>query len=135
MDIMRKLTDQSHSGSSIAQRALLMAGVVAALIGGSSQTRKLPPGQRLTIWINVMFFVALGAADEWLLAPVLNERPLLRAEGLVSETLVLGWFFSPGRDKPASKTLFYVHIAPFFVAVFGGVSAVTLVRRLRGLDA
>lgn len=97
-----------------------MAGLVVALIAGSSGTRKLPPGRRLTIWVNTLFFLALGVADETLLAPVLNAWPLLRAAALTGETLALGWFFSPGATKPASKLLFFVHIGPFFLAVFGG---------------
>lgn len=131
---MEKILKSTEPKPSLFQRVLLMSGVVAALIGGSSQTRKLPPGRRLTIWINLLFFVVLGAADEYLLAPSLVQQPLLRSGALAGETLALGWFFSPGRDKPASRPLFYVHIVPFFLAVLGGASAVALVRHWRGIE-
>ncbi len=107
-----------------------MAAIVAALVAGSSWTRRLPPGQTLTVWVNLLFFVALGSADELVLAPVLDGLPLGRAAALVAETLVLGWFFSPGREKPASKLLFFVHLGPFFLAVFGGALCAFLVRRM-----
>jgi hypothetical protein len=48
----------------------------------------------------------------------------------VVETLALGWFFSPGAVNPVTKFLFFTHIAPFFVAVFGGALLVALIRRL-----
>ena len=120
---------------SLPARLLLMSGLVGALILGSSGTRKLPPGQRLTIWINLLFFVALGAADEIVLAPLLDRWPLFRMVALTGETLTLGWFFSPGEKKPASKTLFYVHIGPFFLAVFGGALGVVTLRWWRGRAA
>jgi hypothetical protein len=112
----------------LARRLSIMASIVGGLIAGSSWTRRLPPGRSLTIWINILFFVALGIADELVLAPELNRLPLARAAALVTETLVLGWFFSPGRDKPASKTLFFVHIGPFFLAVFGGTLCALLLQ-------
>src|SRR5919202_4553898 len=117
---------------SLPARLLLMLGLVCALILGSSGTRKLPPGQQLTIWINILFFVALGAADEIVLAPLLDRWPIFRMVALTGETLTLGWFFSPGEKKPASKALFYVHIGPFFLAVFGGSLGVVTLRRWRG---
>ena len=120
---------------SLPARLLLMIGLVCALILGSSGTRKLPPGERLMIWINLLFFVALGAADEVVLAPVLDRWPLFRAVALACETLSLGWFFSPGETKPASKTLFYVHVGPFFLAVFGGALGVATLRWWRGRPA
>ncbi len=112
-----------------------MASLVVALIVSSSGTRKLPPGQRLTIWINILFFLALGAADEAVLAPVLDGWPLLRAAALTGETLTLGWFFSPGAVKPASKMLFFVHIGPFFLAVFGGALGAVALRHWRARTA
>lgn len=115
----------------IGSRLMIMGSVVGGLIAGSSWTRRLPAGQSLTIWINILFFVALGAADELILGPELNHLPLGRAGALVAETLVLGWFFAPGRDKPASKTLFFVHIGPFFLAVFVGTLCALLVQRQR----
>jgi hypothetical protein len=119
----------SLNRAGLGARLLLMASVLGALILGSSWTRQLPPGQKLTIWINILFFVALGAADELVLAPELNQLPVGRAAALTAETLVLGWFFSPGREQPASKTLFFVHIVPFFLAVFGGVLGAMLFRQ------
>jgi hypothetical protein len=116
---------------SLPARLLLMIGLVFGLILGSSGTRKLPPGQRLTIWLNILFFVALGAADEIVLAPLLDRWPLFRAVALTGETLTLGWFFSPGETKPASKTLFFVHIGPFFLAVFAGALSVVTLRHWR----
>ena len=119
----------------LAARLLLMVALVAVLIVGSRETRKLPAGQTLTIWVNILYFVALGAADEWLLAPALNRWPLARAAALIGETLALGWFFSPGQERPASKVLFFAHLGPFFVAVFGGALAVTLLRYWRSRQA
>jgi hypothetical protein len=117
--------------SALGARLTLMAAIVGALVAGSSWTRRLPPGQPLTVWVNLLFFVALGSADELVLAPVLDGLPLGRAAAVVAETLVLGWFFSPGREKPASKLLFFVHLGPFFLAVFGGALCALLVRRMR----
>ena len=114
---------------SLSTRLAVMVLLVAGLVGASARTRRLPPGQPLTVWVNLLFFVLLGAADEWLLGQALDRWPLARASTLAGETLVLGWFFSPGREKPASKTLFFAHIGPFFAAVFGGALSVTLVRR------
>jgi hypothetical protein len=111
---------------------LLMVALVGALIVGSVGTRRLPPGQALTIWINILYFVVLGVGDEWLLAPVLNRWPLARAAALIGETLALGWFFSPGREKPAPKFLFFAHLGPFFLAVFGGAIGFALLRQWRG---
>lgn len=112
----------------LAVRLLLMIAVVGVLIAGSSGTRSLPPGETLTVWINILFFVALGAADELVLGPVLDRLPLARAAALIGETLALGWFFSPGREKPATKLLFFVHLGPFFLAVFGGALCVLVAR-------
>jgi hypothetical protein len=112
-------------------RLALIAGLVVAFIVLSTPLRTIQPLQ-LRILTNILFFVALGMADEWLLAPVLNRWPLLRAAVLVAETLALGWFFSPGAVNPATKFLFFTHIAPFFVAVFGGALLVTLLRRFTG---
>lgn len=111
-------------------RLLMIAALLVALVVLSTPLRSINPLQ-LRIATNILFFVALGMADEWLLAPVLNRWPLARAAALVIETLALGWFFSPGSINPAPKFLFYTHIAPFFVAVFGGALLVALVRRLR----
>ena len=132
---MDLLTTEKSGSRSLVARLLIMVAIVLALIAGSSGTRKLPPGQTLTIWINLFFFVVLGSADEAVLGPVLNRWPLARAAALIGETLTLGWFFSPGREKPASKVLFFAHIGPFFVAVFGGALTVTLLRLRRGLTA
>lgn len=96
-----------------------MVVVVGALVVLSTPLRTINPLQ-LRIATNILFFIALGMADEWLVAPVLNRWPLLRTAVLVTETLVLGWFFSPGRVNPVHKFLFFTHIAPFFAAVFGG---------------
>lgn len=115
----------------VVARLLVMAAVVLALVTGSTGTRKLPPGQRRTIWLNLLFFVTLGAADEITLAAALNRWPLARASALIGETLALGWFFSPGKEKPASKFLFYVHLGPFFLAVLGGAVSTAFVRFLR----
>ena len=108
-----------------------MGFVVAGLILGSSRTRRLPPGERRTVLVNILFFVALGMVDDVVLGPVLARNPLARASVLVTETLTLGWFFSPGVAKPASRKLFYVHIAPFFGAVLGGAACANLLRHWR----
>ncbi len=108
-----------------------MLMVVAGLILGSSRTRRLPPGKRSTVLINLLFFVVLGVANEVVMGDILAPLPLARSASLVSETLALGWFFSPGATKPASRTLFYVHIAPFFAAVLGGAVATQVVRGWR----
>lgn len=107
-----------------------IAALVIAFIVLSTPLRSIEPLQ-LRIVTNILFFVALGIADEWLLAPVINRWPLLRAAVLVIETLALGWFFSPGALRPASKFLFFTHIAPFFVAVFGGALLVAAARSWR----
>lgn len=107
-----------------------IAALVIAFIVLSTPLRSIEPLQ-LRIATNILFFVALGIADEWLLAPVINRWPLLRAAALVIETLALGWFFSPGALRPASKFLFFTHIAPFFVAVFGGALLVVAARSWR----
>lgn len=96
-----------------------MVVIVVALIVLSTPLRTINPLQ-LRIATNILFFVALGMADEWLLAPVLNRWPLARTIVLVTETLLLGWFFAPGRVNPVHKFLFFTHIGPFFVAVFLG---------------
>lgn len=111
-------------------RLALMAGIVVILVLVSAPLRTINPLQ-LRIATNILFFIVLGMADEWLLAPVLHRWPLARTAALVVETLALGWFFSPGATRPASKFLFFTHIAPFFVAVFGGALLVILVRWLR----
>lgn len=111
-------------------RLALLAGLVAAFILLSTPLRSLEPLQ-LRIATNILFFIALGMADEWLVAPVLNRWPLARAVVLVVETLALGWFFSPGAANPASKFLFFTHIGPFFAAVFGGALIMALLRRMR----
>lgn len=107
-----------------------MAGLVALLVGLSTPLRTINPVQ-LRIATNILFFVALGAADQWLVAPVLNRWPLARAAGLIGSTLALGWFFSPGRVNPAPRFLFYTHLLPFFGAVFAGAVLVALVQRQR----
>jgi hypothetical protein len=107
-----------------------MALAVVALAVISTPFRSLEPLQ-LRIVTNIIFFIVIGALDEWLVAPALNRWPLARAAVLIVETLALGWFFSPGAVRPASKFLFFTHIAPFFVAVFGGALVVTLARWLR----
>lgn len=114
----------------IGLRIATMLGIVVLLVALSTPLRTINP-LNLRIATNILFFVALGMADEWLLAPVLNRMPLLRAALLVVETLVLGWFFAPGRVSPASKVLFFAHLGPFFVAVFGGALLVSAVRWLR----
>lgn len=111
-------------------RLLLIAGLVALLVLLSAPLRAINPLQ-LRIATNILFFVALGMADEWLLAPVFNRWPLARTAAIVAETLALGWFFSPGAVNPAPKFLFFTHIAPFFVAVLGGALLVAVARRLR----
>ncbi len=98
-----------------------MAGVVATLVVVSTPLRSLEPVS-LRIATNILLFVALGVLDELVLAPVLDRWPLARAAVLVIETLALGWFFSPGAVRPAPKFLFYAHLVPFFVAVFGGAA-------------
>jgi hypothetical protein len=111
-------------------RLLLIAGLVVLFVVLSAPLRQINPLQ-LRIATNILFFVALGMADEWLLAPVLNRWPLARTAAIVVETLALGWFFSPGAVNPAPKFLFFTHIAPFFVAVLGGALLVAIVRRVR----
>lgn len=108
-------------------RLALLAAAVAALALVSTPLRTLEPLQ-LRIATNIVFFIVLGALDEWLLAPVLNRWPLARAAVLIAGTLALGWFFSPGAVRPAPKFLFFTHIAPFFVAVFSGALLVTAAR-------
>lgn len=108
-----------------------MGFVVAGLIVGSSRTRSLPPGERRTVLVNILFFVVLGVVDDVVLGSMLSRNPLVRASVLVTETLTLGWFFSPGGAKPASRKLFYVHIAPFFGAVFSGAAGANLLRQWR----
>ena len=112
---------------SVLLRLALVAGSVALLALLSTPLRSINPVQ-LRIATNIVFFIVLGMLDEWLLAPVLNRWPLARTAALVGETLALGWFFSPGAARPASKFLFYTHITPFFVAVLGGALLVGLVR-------
>lgn len=130
---MQTLTidNTSSARAGFGSRLVLMGSIVGGLIAGSSWTRRLPPGRSLTIWINLLFFVALGISDELVLAPKLDRLPVGRAAALIAETLVLGWFFSPGRDKPASKMLFFAHIGPFFLAVCGGALCVLLLQRQR----
>ncbi len=111
-------------------RVALIAGLVALLVVLSTPLRTIEPLQ-LRIATNILFFVALGAADQWLVAPVLNRWPLARAAVLIGGTLALGWFFSPGSVNPAPKFLFYTHILPFFGAVFVGALLVVFVQRLR----
>ncbi len=123
-------TFPTPSPSSVLIRLVLMAGLVVLLVLVSTPLRRINPLQ-LRIATNILFFVALGAADEWLLAPALNRWPLARASVLIAETLALGWFFSPGETTPASKFLFFTHIGPFFVAVFAGALIVAFVRRRR----
>ncbi|PLS78777.1 MAG: hypothetical protein CYG59_16675 [Chloroflexi bacterium] len=118
---------QSSRLSTIFGRLALMAVIVGALIILSTPLRTINPLQ-LRIATNILFFVALGLADEWLLAPVLNRWPLARTAVLVVETLVLGWFFSPGRVNPVHKFLFFTHIGPFFGAVFVGALLVSAMR-------
>src|SRR3712207_2549959 len=79
----------------VAGRIALMAVVVVLLVLVSAPLRTLEPLQ-LRIATNILFFVALGAVDQWFVAPVLNHWPLARAAVLIGETLALGWFFSPG---------------------------------------
>ncbi len=109
-------------------RIVLMAGLVVLFVLVSTPLRAIDPLQ-LRIATNILFFVGLGAADQWLAAPVLNRWPLARVAVIVAATLALGWFFSPGRVSPAPKFLFYTHIVPFFVAVLFGALVVLLVRR------
>ncbi len=112
-------------------RVALIAGLVALLVVLSTPLRTIEPLQ-LRIATNILFFVALGAADQWLVAPVLNRWPLARAAVLIGGTLALGWFFSPGGgERLASRFLFYTHILPFFGAVFVGALLVAFVQRLR----
>lgn len=107
----------------------IMAVAVAALIVVSTPLRALEPVS-LRIATNIGVFVAVGILDQLLLAPVLDRWPLARAAVLIVETLALGWFFSPGAVRPASKFLFYTHLAPFFVAVFGGALVAGTVQRI-----
>lgn len=112
-------------------RVALMAALVALLVLLSTPLRTLEPLQ-LRIATNILFFVALGAADQWLVAPVLNRWPLARAAVLIAETLALGWFFSPGGGETlASRFLFYTHMLPFFGAVFAGALVVAVVQHVR----
>ncbi len=113
---------------SFAKRFAIMVAVVAGLIAGSSPTRSLPPGKRSTVLINLLFFVVLGVANETAWGEYLAYYPLVRISSLVAETLLLGWFFSPGASKPASRMLFYVHVGPFFATVLGGAAATRLYR-------
>lgn len=122
------------SPATIAGRLALIGVAVVALVLLSTPLRTIEPLQ-LRIATNIAFFIVLGMLDEWLLAPVLNRWPLLRAAVLVAETLALGWFFSPGRVTPTSKFLFYTHLGPFFVAVFGGALVVALARWWRSRSA
>jgi hypothetical protein len=131
--VMRPITRtpaalSATSPAGVLVRLVLMAGLVVLLALVSAPLRRINPLQ-LRIATNILFFVALGAADEWLLAPTLNRWPLARASLLIAETLALGWFFAPGATTPASKFLFFTHIGPFFVAVFTGALIVILVRR------
>lgn len=105
----------------------MMALAVAVLVVVSAPLRALEP-VLLRIATNILVFVAVGVLDELLLAPALNRWPLARAAVLVVETLAVGWFFSPGALRPAPKFLFYTHLAPFFVAVFGGAAATALLK-------
>lgn len=108
-----------------ALRLLLMVGLVVGLVVLSEPLRSINPLQ-LRIATNILFFVGLGMADQWLLAPLLNRIPLLRAAMIIAETLALGWFFSPANGP---KFLFFTHVAPFFVAVFGGALLVAALQR------
>jgi hypothetical protein len=111
-------------------RLALMAGLVLLLVVLSTPLRTISPLQ-LRIATNILFFVALGVADQWFVAPVINRWPLARAGVLIAETLALGWFFSPGRLAPAPRWLFYTHILPFFGAVFVGALLAAFVQRRR----
>ncbi len=123
-------TQPSPPLGAVIGRVALIAGLVALLVVVSTPLRTIEPLQ-LRIATNILFFVALGAADQWLVAPVLNRWPLARAAVLIGETLALGWFFSPGSVNPAPKFLFYTHILPFFGAVFAGALLVAFVQRFR----
>lgn len=125
----RTPVNHSYSLPNVLLRIVAIAAIVAALIILSTPLRTIEPLQ-LRIATNILFFVALGIADEWLLGRLLNRWPLARAALLVIETLALGWFFSPGAVRPAPKFLFYTHIAPFFAAVFGGALLVIVARWL-----
>lgn len=109
-------------------RLLIMLGVLGLLIAASAWPRSWQPGLAVTVWVNILFFVVLGAADQFVLAPVLDRYPLARTACIVLETLLFGWFFAPGRLKPASKILFFAHIGPFFAAVLGGALLVLLLQ-------
>jgi len=130
MASIQQTTTPAATLPGVVLRLGLMAGAVAALIVVSTPLRTLEP-LSLRIATNILVFIAAGVLDELLLAPVLNRWPLVRAAVLVVETLALGWFFSPGAVRPASKFLFYTHLAPFFVAVFGGALAARGVKTIR----
>ncbi len=118
----------------VAGRLAIMAALVAVFVVVSTPLRSLQPLQ-LRITTNIVFFVLLGIADQLILAPILDRFALGRAAALVLETLAFGWFFSPGGDKPASKILFFVHLLPFFAAVFGGALLVMIIQWWRGRAA
>lgn len=124
----RTLPRSTPTPLTVLGRLALIAAIVVTLVIISTPFRSLNPLQ-LRIAIDILFFVALGIVDEWLLAPVLDRWPLARTAALVVETLALGWFFTP---KGAPRWLFFTHIAPFFVAVFGGALLVTIIRIVRG---
>lgn len=128
MATTRTTVAAAHTVPAVLARVALLAALIGAFVLLSTPLRTLEPLQ-LRITTNILFFVALGVADELLLAPVLNRWPLVRAAVLVAATLALGWFFAPGAVRPAPKFLFYTHIAPFFVAVFGGAAATAIFRR------
>jgi hypothetical protein len=108
-------------------RLALMAAIVVALVIASAPLRQIYPLE-LRIASNLLFFVALGSADEWLLAPILDGWPLARMSVLITTTLALGWYFSP---QVGTKYLMYTHVAPFFVAVIGGALVTRLILRRR----
>jgi hypothetical protein len=123
-------TYAAPSPGAVLGRLLLMAALVVVFVLVSTPLRTINPLQ-LRIATNILFFVALGAADQWFVAPVLNRWPLARAAVLIAETLALGWFFSPGRVNPTYRFLFYTHILPFFAAVFAGALLVMVVQHQR----
>ncbi len=65
-----------------------MLMVVAGLILGSSRTRRLPPGKRSTVLINLLFFVVLGVANEVVMGDILAPMPLARVASLVCRNTV-----------------------------------------------
>lgn len=113
------------SAARLALRLLLMAALLVGLVILSGPLRSINPLQ-FRIATNITFFIGLGMADQWLLAPLLDRVPLLRAALIIVETLALGWFFSPASG---AKFLFFTHVAPFFVAVFGGALLVAALQR------